>query len=220
MSKAITTKIDESIKPQKNIIIAGTGRAGKSTLARKIKDELNYFVINNDRLVATFGEAYPQLNIRIGNGEETRKNIAPFLGHFLGMFSSPDGQGLFPYTQGALTGNNFVIEGWSFDFEQILPIIKMYGMEELKDRFILIGLVQNHKTINELVADMRKYDTSDDWTYCFDNDDDLKEIAKDNISFSQYSTNYLPKYGFTIYDTSTEREKVFDQIIDDIKTQH
>ena len=46
----------------KNIIIAGTGRAGKSTLARKIGEALNYFVINNDRLVATFGEAYPQLN--------------------------------------------------------------------------------------------------------------------------------------------------------------
>ena len=44
----------------KNIIIAGPSRAGKSTLARKIKDELNYFVISLDKLVATFGEAYPQ----------------------------------------------------------------------------------------------------------------------------------------------------------------
>ena len=200
----------------KNIIIAGTGRAGKSTLARKIKEELNYFVINNDRLVATFGEAYPELNIRIGNGEETRKNIAPFLGHFLGMFSTPDGQGLFPYTHGALIGNNFVIEGWSFDFEQILPIIKMYGVKKLNDRFVLIGLVQNHKTVDDLVSDMKKYDTADDWTYGRD-DDDLKEIAKENISFSRYSTTYLPKYGFTIYDTSIKREQVFDQIVNDVK---
>jgi len=202
----------------KSIIIAGTGRAGKSTLARKIKEELNYFVINNDKLVATFGEAYPQLNIRIGNGEETRKNIAPFLGHFLGMFSSPSGCGLFPYTQGLLGENYFVMEGWSFDFEQILPIIKMYGVEKLQDRFVLIGLVQNNKTVDELVSDMRKYDTADDWTYGFDNDD-LKEIAEDNISFNQYSTDYLPKYGFTLYDTSTEREQVLNQIIKDIKSQ-
>jgi len=82
----------------KNIIITGTGRAGKSTLARKIHEELNCFVINNDRLVAMFGEAYPQLNIRIGNGEKSIGNISPFIGHFLGMFSSPDGSGLFPYT--------------------------------------------------------------------------------------------------------------------------
>jgi len=200
----------------KNIIISGTGRAGKSTLARRIKEELNYFVINNDKLVATFGEAYPELNIRIGNGEETRKNIAPFLGHFLGMFSSPDGRGLFPYTQGALTENHFVLEGWSFDFEQILPILKMYGMEALKDNFILIGLVVNHKTVDELVSDMRKYDTEYDWTYGFD-DSDLRAIAEDNIVFSRYMTDYLAKYGFTIYDTSTEREQVLNHIVEDIK---
>jgi len=62
----------------KNIIVAGTGRAGKSTLARKIHEELNYFVINNDKLVVMFGEAYPQLNIRIGNGEKSVENIARF----------------------------------------------------------------------------------------------------------------------------------------------
>src|SRR5215469_15334712 len=100
----------------KNIIIAGTGRAGKSTLARKINEELNYFVINNDKLVATFGEAYPQLEIRIGNGVKNNENIAPFLGHFLGMFSSPDGRGLFPYTHGGLKENRFVLEGVHFDF--------------------------------------------------------------------------------------------------------
>ena len=199
----------------KNIIIAGTGRAGKSTLARKIKEELNYFVINNDKLVATFGEAYPQLNIRIGNGEETRKNLAPFLGHFLGMFSSQDGQGLFPYTHGSLTGNNFVIEGWSFDFEQIVPITKMYGIKNLKDRFVLIGLVQNKKTVDELVNDMKTYDKADDWTFGRD-DDFLKEVAEENISFSKFQTHYLPKFGFKIYDTSTEREQVFNQIIKDI----
>ena len=61
----------------KNIIIAGAGRAGKSTLARKIKEELGYFVINHDRLVATFGEAYPHLGIRIGNGEKASQIQPP-----------------------------------------------------------------------------------------------------------------------------------------------
>jgi hypothetical protein len=27
------------------------------------------------------------------------------------------------------------------------------------------------------------------------------------------------KYGFTIYDTSTEREQVFDKIVEDIKSK-
>jgi len=201
----------------KNIIIAGTGRAGKSTLARRIQEELNYFVINNDKLVATFGEAYPQLDIRIGNGEKSIENIAPFIGHFLGMFSSPDGRGLFPYTHGALKENCFVLEGWAFDLEQISSILKMYGIENLKENFILIGLVLNNKTVDELVSDMKKYDTQHDWTYDLD-DKGLKKLAEENISYSRYVSDYLMKYGFTLYDTSMQREQVLGQIIKDIKS--
>jgi uridine kinase len=46
----------------KNIIIAGPSRAGKSTLARKINEELNCFVVSLDKLVATFQGAYPFVN--------------------------------------------------------------------------------------------------------------------------------------------------------------
>jgi hypothetical protein len=93
----------------------------------------------------------------------------------------------------------------------------MYGIEELKDQFILIGLVQNKKTADEYFNDFRKYDTEDDWTYGF-GDDELREyVSQDAIPSSRFMTDQLMKYGFTIYDTSTEREQVFDKIIEDIK---
>ena len=203
----------------KNIIIAGPSRAGKSTLAKKINEELHYFVISTDKLVATFQGAYPQLNIRLAwNREKTTDNIAPFLGHFLGMFSSADGRGLLPYSHGAVRGNRFVLEGGYFNFEKIVPILKTYGIEELKDNFLLIGLVQNKKTVDEFVSDFKKYDTEDDWTYHFNNDD-LREVSEDAISFSRSMSDHLAKYGFTIYDTSKEREQVLDQIIEDIKSK-
>jgi len=149
----------------KNIIIAGPSRAGKSTLARKLNEELNYFVISVDKLVATFEGAYPQLDIRLNwNRDKTTDNIAPFLGHFLGMFSSADGRGLLPYSHGVVGRNRFVLEGGYFNFEKISPILKTYGIEELKDNFLLIGLVQNQKTVDEFVSDFKKYDTKDDWT--------------------------------------------------------
>jgi len=70
----------------KNIIIAGPSRAGKTTLARKINEELNYFVISLDKLVATFSGAYPQLDIRLAWDREntTRKTI----GHMALMMMS------------------------------------------------------------------------------------------------------------------------------------
>lgn len=201
----------------KNIIIAGPSRSGKSTLAKRINDELGFFAIALDRLVATFGEAYPQLDIKLNwNREKTTDNIAPFLGHFLGMFSSSDGRGLLPYSHGAANGNRFVMEGGYFNFDKIVPALKAYGIDELKDRFLLIGLVQNKKTVDELVNDFKKYDTQSDWTYGF-SDDDLKEISEDVISYSRFMTDHLTKHGFTIYDTSNNRDQVFDSIVEDIK---
>jgi hypothetical protein len=205
----------------KNIIIAGPSRAGKSTLAKKINEELNYFVISLDKLVATFQGAYPQLDIRLNwNRRKTTDNLAPFLGHFLGAFSSNHGVAYELNLQAhAVEGNRFVLEGGYFNFEKILPILKLYEIEELKDNFLLIGLVQNKKTADEFVNDFKKYDTEDDWTYGF-NDDELREFAtQDAIPFSQSMTDHLVEYGFTIYDTSTEREQVLDQIVEDIKSK-
>ena len=203
----------------KSIIIAGPSRAGKSTLARRLNEELNCFVIGIDKLVATFQGAYPQLDIRLNwDRYKTTDNIAPFLGHFLGMFSSDDGRGLLSYSHGAVKGNRFVLEGGYLNFELITPILKMYGIENLKDHFILIGLVQNQKTVEEFVSDFKKYDTKDDWTYGF-SDDDLREISQDAVSFGRSMTEHLTKYGFTIYDTSAQREQVINQIVEDIKAK-
>lgn len=204
----------------KNIIIAGPSRAGKTTLARKINEELNYFVISVDKLVATFQGAYPQLNIKLNwNRRKTTDNLAPFLGHFLGAFSSGHGVAHeLNLRAHAVKGNRFVLEGGYFNFEKILPVLKMYGIETLKDNFLLIGLVQNKKTADEFFNDFRKYDTEDDWTYCLD-DDDLWEVSQEAILFSRAMTDHLVKYGFTIYDTSTEREQVLDRILEDIKSK-
>ena len=201
----------------KSIIIAGPSRAGKSTLARKINEELNFFVISVDKLVAVFQGAYPQLNIKLNwNREKTTENLAPFLGHYLGMFSSTDGRGLLPYSHGAVTGNKFVLEGGYFDFDKISPILKMYEIEELKDNFILVGLVQNNKTVEDFISDFKKYDTEDDWTYNF-SDAELREISEDAISFSRSMSDHLVKYGFTIYDTSKDRDRILDLVVKDIK---
>ena len=204
----------------KNIIIAGPSRAGKSTLARKINEELGYFVISLDKLVATFNGAYPKLDIRLAwDRDKTTENIAPFLGHFLGMNSSECGKAYeLNLHAHAIPGNKFVLEGGYFDFDKIAPILKTYGIEDLKENFILIGLSQNNKTVEEFISDFKKHDTPDDWTYGF-NDGDLKEISEDAISFSRNMTGHLVKHGFTIYDTSINREQVMDKILEDIKAK-
>jgi len=201
----------------KNIIISGTGRVGKTTLARKISEELDYFVFNLDRIVSVFHGAYPQMDIRFGGN--IKENLAPFIGHFLGAFSSDRGVTHdFNMRAHAVKGNRFVMEGVHFDFDRILPILKTYGIENLGDKFILIGLTCNSKTVDELFGDLRKYDTEDDWTYGFD-DEKLREECEYAVSFSRSMTGHLAKYGFTIYDASTDRELLFAKILNDIKSE-
>lgn len=148
-----------------------------------------------------------------------RERFQNSIGHFLGAFSSNNGVACeLSLRAHTVKGNKFVLEGGYFNFEKILPILKMYKIKELKDNFILIGLVQNQKTPEEFFNDLRRYDTEEDWTYNL-NDEDLRDVSQEAIPFSLSMTAHLTQYGFTIYDTSTERERLFDTIIDDIKSQ-
>jgi adenylate kinase family enzyme len=204
----------------KNIIIVGAGRNGKTTLAKKINEELNYYVIHMDYLMTTLDRAYPQLDVRIAwDYHKATANIAPFIGHFLAMSTSyHDFEDDLNLHKHVVKGNRFVLESGHFDFDKIASIMKTYGIEELKDKFILIGLVQNNKTADEFFEDLRKYDTEDEWTHDFA-DDDLMRLCETFVSDNREITKYLVKYGFTIYDTSGDREQVFAQIIEDIKSK-
>lgn len=128
----------------KNVLIVGPSRAGKTTLAKRLSDKFNYFVISLDKLVATFQAAYPHLDIRLNwNRDKATENLAPFIGHFLGLFSSDDGvKGDLNLHAHHVEGNHFVLEGGYFDFEKIASILQEYGIEKLNDRFIVIGLIQ------------------------------------------------------------------------------
>jgi hypothetical protein len=203
----------------KNIIIAGPSRAGKTTLAKKINEELNCFVINLDMLMTVFGRAYPQLDVRIAwDYDKATANVAPFLGHYLGTLTANQNyEDNLNLRKHDLKGNRFVLEGGHFDFDKISSVLKLYGIEKLSDSFILIGLVQNNKIVDELFSDLKKYDTEEDWTYDFD-DDGLKNLCEIFVTDNRKAYDAFIKHGFTIYDTSIDRERVFDKIIEDIKS--
>lgn len=202
-----------------NIIIVGPSRSGKTSLAKRIKEEFNYYVISLDKLVSVFQNAYPQLNIRLNwDRDKTTENLAPFIGHFMGTFCSDKGNGLFDYSMGDIRENRFIIEGAYYDFSQIKTILKEYGIDEPKENFELIGLVQQQKSSEDFFNDFRKYDTEKDWTYHLD-DEELKKVADEAVSFSQTMYEQLMEFGFEVYDTSTNRDDIFDEIIEKLKSR-
>lgn len=197
----------------KDIVIAGASRSGKSTLARMLNEKFGYYVLSIDKLVAVFGSSYPSLDIRLNwNRDKTTENIAPFLGHFMGMFSSPDGKGLLGYSHGEIPGNRFILEGAYIDPAKIAEIVRSYGIDDMSERFHLIGLVQKDKDVETLYRDFRQYDTENDWTYKL-SDDELRAVAEDLAAYNQEMYTKLTDNGFTVYDTSRDREKVLEEII-------
>ena len=203
----------------KNIPITGPSRSGKSTLAAKIHERFGSYVISIDKLVAVFQNAYPDLDIRLNwDRDKTTENIAPFLGHYLGIFSSADGCGLSGYSHGAVKDNNFVLEGAYYDFDKIEKIISEYGIEDPDESFIRIGLVQCKKDADAFFNDFRKYDTEKDWTYAL-SDAELRDVAEEAVSFNREMYEKLSAHGFRIFDTSEDREVVIARVIDEIKRE-
>ena len=193
---------------KKNIIIIGTGRVGKTTLAKKLNEGLNYSVIGTDDIITAFERSFHQLGIGNANTPETTAaNLAPFLAHFIGGLT---------YRSSCYNGTNYVFEGSGshFDFEKMLPILDMY--DEWKDNHLLIGLIYPNLTPDEIFNDIRAHDAESDWTYNI-SDDELKSHA---ILLAEYSRNFrdnFQKYDPIIYDVSKNRAQVLDNIVNDIK---
>ena len=146
---------------EKNILIIGASRSGKTTLAKKFSKELGYNLISIDDIVSGLS-AYPELNIKHnGSTTATSKNLAQFLIKYFTELS----EGTTYYD-----GIKFVIEGTHIDFETLMPFLQS---EKNSEKYDIIGLTYNKIAEHELFDNIKRYDTEDDWTY-WCSDDELK----------------------------------------------
>jgi len=137
----------------KNIIITGVSRAGKTTLSMLIANKLNYNLLSIDDLISGL-EVYPELNIHHnGDMEKVSKNIAPFLKIFLKEICD---------NKAYYQGMRFIVEGSYIDFDEIIPFLNE-GI--CKDRYEIIGLVFDEISEEKLFKIIKDKDTEDDWTY-------------------------------------------------------
>ena len=188
----------------KNIIILGSSRSGKISLAKKIAKEKGYSLISIDDIVSGF-EAYPELKIQHdGDAVDTAKRLAPFLIKYLTELS-----------EGSTFYGNIksVIEGTHFDFEQLMPFLQS---DKYKEKYLIIGLTFNNINEQQLYDYIKKYDTEDDWTYYCD-DEELKGNVRYFINRNKYFNEMFKKYKITTFDTSFDRDKVLNNIINNLE---
>jgi len=187
----------------KNILIIGPARSGKTTLSRLLSKKYGYNVINLDDIINAF-EGIPECGIKHdGNEIETAQKLGKFLKRYLIELS--EGPNFY-------NGIKYVIEGTHIDFEEIMP---MLNEEKYKEKYEVIGLLYNNLTAEELYNNIKKYDTEDDWTY-WCNDDELKGNSRYFIERNEYFYNKFNEYGIKTYDISSDREKILNIICNEI----
>ncbi len=184
----------------KNILIIGAERSGKTTLAKKLVKGKGYSLVSIDDIVSGF-EAYPELNIHHdGDAIDTATRLAPFLIKFFTELS--EGNTFYD-------GIKTVIEGTHIDFEQLMPFLQS---EKYSNKYEIIGLTYNDITEQDLYDNIKKYDTEDDWTY-WCTDEELRGNIRYFIERNRYFNEKFKQYNITTFDTSFNREQVLNDIL-------
>ena len=180
----------------KNIIIGGTVRAGKTTLANLIYKKFKCSKVESDTIVNAFDKVFPELGITHKKASLAREKYEPFLFEVLNGFCRD-----LKYC------SNITV----FPGSQFLP--ENLSRYEKLDKFVVIFLGVNAESPEELLKVIRKNDTENDWTHKKD-DEWMLRFCKNIIDESNILQKECEKYGFYYFNTFYDREKVLDEILE------
>ncbi|MBQ9834526.1 MAG: hypothetical protein IJO33_04975 [Bacilli bacterium] len=168
----------------KNIFIAGVARSGKSTLAKKLKEDKEYNHIPLDYFTSSLKHNFPQTNIvsNVVINEESSKNLSLLLSRVIEIMNNQE--------------EKFII-----DSAHILPqdIIKYLD----KDKWDIYFVGYPNIPAEEKLAIIRKYDSEFDWTFK-KSDEELLDILEQLIHLSKKIEEECKRYGITFIDTSND----------------
>ena len=177
------------------IFILGAARSGKTTLAQMLAEKFGCGILSLDAFVSAFEENYPELGIF--HHSQNNHLIAPFVASYVNSFA-------YNYPQ-----FNMIIEGSHIT---LADAVKLFGR---KFEFIVLGYPQ--LTPLQVVENVRRYEKTSDYTISLDNEK-LLQMALKHITYSQNLEKECKKFNLTFYDTSHNREKVLNCILQKVKS--
>ena len=183
----------------KNIIIGGTVRSGKTTLANLIRNKFGYSKVESDTIVTAFDKVFPEFGITHRNAELAREKYEPFLFEVLNGFCRD-----LKYA-----GNITVFPGSQFLPENISRYEKL-------DKYIVVFLGVNASSSEELLKTIRENDSENDWTHK-KTDEWMLRFCENIIKESDKLKADCEKYGFHYFNTYYDRDKVLNSICELIK---
>lgn len=180
----------------KNIYIIGVPRSGKSTLSKLIKEKYPiYNQISFEAIRNGFIESQPELNMGNRNSEARRQILPKYIITFAEWNNK-------------ILSNPTLVEGDFCSIEELAKLIKS------EDLIICLGL--GRRNMEEIINGIRKNDTSSDYTNNW-TDEQIEKHFHDIIKQDNINYNYCMKNNIKYYDTYTNRNKVFNQILNNIE---
>lgn len=187
----------------KNVLIMGIGRAGKTTLSKMIKDKYNsYNLIHSDSLKwamirAKNQEEYYRKNVNIQKEFEHGEYFQRTL---LELYNS-------------LVRKDTKEYGYILESGQLEPKVVKEMIDFNSTVVLCLGL--GNLTPEDMINQCMIYDTEESWTYRLSKEY-LLEHAQDWYKCNEMLKVECPKYGIRYLDTSKDREKVLNEILDNL----
>ena len=173
----------------KNIMLLGVTRSGKSTFATILHDKYNYNVINGDMIKASY-----QKNILNVDGNELKEN-QQYRNFVKDIFNN----------EVKYNNSNYVID--------TVDIYPSDITDEEKEKYLIFFFGYPDIELNELINIWKQTDL--EFTKKF-SEDKLIEKAKKGIEKSKKIKEECAKYEFNFIDTSFNRNKIFEQLIEEM----
>lgn len=183
----------------KNIMILGICRTGKSTFSRMIQREFpNYQIIEVDTIISALQKTIPDIPIGFIHDNLTENKLPQFLNLFIEKNMNKNGKYL-----------NFIINA-----DSILPqdLVKYFNLENT----VVYYFVNSKLTSKEILDNCRKYDGIEDWTIRRSDNEILKHMDFYK-PIEQQIIEDCTKYGFNCIDTSIDRDKVLNKLLQNLK---
>lgn len=185
---------------KKHIIIAGVPRSGKSTISQKIAKNWGYQHISMDSIIAGIESVFPETGIHSDAETDLWKNIQ-YISSKMALF-----------IQAMLDSGEYneCDYGMVIDIFQLLPQHYIEYIDSSVCEIYYFGT--SEVTPEERYELLKKFDTPKDYTY-YKSEEENKENCASIVTISKKLKEQCSIYKLPYYDTSYNRERVFESIL-------
>lgn len=189
---------------KKHIIIAGVPRSGKSTVSQKIANNFGYQHISMDSIIAGIESVFPETNVDSDADTDPYENtqyisskMAPFLRVMMdsGEYDECD-------------------YGMVIDIYQLLPQHYVQYIDSSVCDIYYFGTAE--VTPEERYELLKKFDTPKDYTY-YKAEEENKRSCAEIVAVSKQIKEQCRIHDLPYYDTSHDREQVFQSFFDHLE---